>query len=114
MDIVPQYWLLPWKDGKFLLPDLAVAIWPEDGRVADDYSLNNIQLNNVVAKSSVKMYSFLKRKEYLLAFFDKQKAIKSLGQQIKVGQWYPVVISGTLKSKQYFSGGHKVEIINIK
>ncbi|MFZ1991893.1 MAG: hypothetical protein WAW96_19220, partial [Alphaproteobacteria bacterium] len=112
VNIIPQYWLRAWKDGLYLFPDIAVTIWPEGGWVADDYSLENIQLNNVVAKYAFKMYSFLRQKEYLLALFDKEKAINSLGE-LKVGQWYPVVISGTLKNKQYFSGGHKVEIIGL-
>jgi hypothetical protein len=112
VNIIPQYWLRAWKDGLYLFPDIAVTIWPEGGWVADDYSLENIQLNNVVAKYAFKMYSFLRQKEYLLALFDKQKAINSLGE-VEVGQWYPVVISGTLKNKQYFSGGHKVEIIGL-
>jgi hypothetical protein len=114
VDIIPQYWFIAWKDGRYLIDDIAVTIWPEEGKVADDYSLDNIQLNNVVAKHAFKMYSFLRNKEYVLALFDKQKAINSLGQQIQVGQWYPVVISGTLKNTQYFSGGHKVEIISLK
>jgi hypothetical protein len=112
VDIVPKYWLLAWKDGLYLIPDIAVAIWPEEGRVADDYSLENIQLNNVVAKHAFKMYSFLRKKEYVLAFFDKQQAITSLGQ-VEAGQWYPVVISGTLKNREYFSGGEQVEIIQL-
>lgn len=112
VDIIPKYWLRAWKDGFYLIPDIAVTIWPEEGRVADDYSLDNIQLNNVVAKYAFKMYSFLRKKEYLLALFDKQNAINSLGE-VEVGQWYPVVISGTLKNKQYFSGGQKVEIIGL-
>ena len=113
VDIIPQYWLIAWKDGIYLIPDIAVTIWPEEGKVADDYSLDNIQLNNVVAKNAFKMYSFLRNKDYLLALFDKQKAINSLGE-VEAGQWYPVVISGTLKNKQYFSGGQKVEIIGLK
>jgi hypothetical protein len=112
VNIVPKYWLLAWKYGLYLIPDIAVAIWPEEGRVADDYSLENIQLNNVVAKHAFKMYSFLRKKEYVLAFFDKQQAITSLGQ-VEAGQWYPVVISGTLKNREYFSGGHEVEIIQL-
>jgi hypothetical protein len=113
VDIIPQYWLLAWKNRFYLFPDIAVTIWPEEGKVADDYSLDNIQLNDVVAKYAFKMYSFLRHKEYLVALFDKEKAIKSLGD-VKVGQWYPVVISGTLKNTQDFSGGHKVEIIGLK
>jgi hypothetical protein len=110
VDIIPKYWLIAWKDGHYIIDDIIVAIWPEEGRVADDYSLDNIQLNNVVAKYVFKIHSFLRDKEYLLALFDKQMAISSLGE-VEVGQWYPVVISGTLKNKQYFSGGQKVEII---
>jgi hypothetical protein len=112
VNIIPKYWLLVWKDGLYLFPDIAVTIWPEEGRVADDYSLENIQLNNVVAKQAFKMYSFLRNKEYVLAFFDKQMAINSLGQ-VEANQWYPVVISGTLKNRQYFSGGHEVEVIQL-
>jgi hypothetical protein len=112
VNIVPQYWLRAWKDGFYLIPDIAVAIWPEGGRVADDYSLENIQLNNVAAKHALKMYSFLRHKEYILALFDKQESINSLGPVV-VGQRYPVVVSGTLKNREYFSGGHKVEIIGI-
>jgi hypothetical protein len=112
VDIIPKYWLLAWKDGFYLLPDIAVAIWPEEGRVADDYSLENIQLNNVAANHAFKMYSFLRHKEYILALFGKQESINSLGPVV-VGQRYPVVISGTLKNREYFSGGHEVEIIQI-
>jgi hypothetical protein len=112
VNIVPKYWLLAWKYGLYLIPDIAVAIWPEEGRVADDYSLENIQLNNVVAKQAFKMYSFLRNKEYVLAFFGKQESINSLGQ-VEAGQWYPVVISGTLKNREYFSGGHEVKIIQL-
>jgi hypothetical protein len=112
VDIIPKYWLIAWKDGRYIIDDIIVAIWPEEGRVADDYSRDNIQLNNVVAKYVFKVHSFLRRKEYLLALFDKKNAINSLGE-VEVGQWYPVVISGTLKNKQYFSGGQKVEIIGL-
>ena len=112
VNIVPQYWLFAWSRGLYLIPDIAVTIWPEEGRVADDYSLDNIQLNNVVAKQAFKMYSFLRNQYYILALFDKQKAINSLGP-VTVGQDYPVVVSGTLKSKEYFSGGQKVHIIGL-
>jgi hypothetical protein len=112
VNIVPQYWLMAWKQGQLLIPDIAVAIWPEAGRVADDYSLKNIQLNNVVAQYAFKTYAFWKNQEYLLALFDTQKAINSLGSVV-VGQQYPVVISGTLKNREYFSGGQKVQIIGL-
>ncbi len=112
VNIIPQQWFIAWTQGLYLIPDIAVTIWPEAGRVADDYSLDKIQLNNVVAKQAFKMYSFLRNQYYILALFDKQKAINSLGP-VTVGQDYPVVVSGTLKSKEYFSGGQKVHIIGL-
>jgi len=110
VDIIPKYWLHWWKDGLYLLPDLAVVIWPEQGKTVDDYRLENIQLNNVAAKEVHKLYSFERKKYYLLALFDKQKVINSLGA-FQVGQWYPVVISGMMKVGGLFGGGEKVQII---
>ena len=112
VDIIPKYWLFAWKDGRYLIPDIAVTIWPEDGKTVDDYRADTIQLNNDLAKSVVKMYSFLRQKHYLLAFFDKFKAINSLGQ-VEEDQWYKVVVSGRFKDNTYFGGGEKVQVIKI-
>ena len=111
VDIIPKYWFFEWKDGKYLIPEIAVAIWPEEGKTVDDYRKDHIQLNNVVAKNVVKMYSILRKKNYLLALFDKRKAINSLGT-VEKGHWYPVVISGMLKTNQFFGGGQNVRIIS--
>jgi hypothetical protein len=112
VDIIPQKWLFAWKNGLYLIPDIAVTIWPEDGKTVDDYRTDTIQLNNDLAKSVVKMYSFLRQKHYLLALFDKFKAINSLGD-VQPGQWYPVVISGRFKNNTYFGGGEKVQVIKL-
>jgi hypothetical protein len=109
VDIIPKLWRLPWKDGRYLVPDIAVTVWPQEGKTVDDYKMDSIKLNNVAAKEVVKMYSFLRKKHYLLALFNKQDAISSLGP-VEVGQWYPVVISGSLKSGEPFGGGEKVRI----
>lgn len=109
VDIIPKWWRLPWKDGRYLVPDIAVTVWPQEGKTVDDYNMESIKLNTVGAKRVEKMYSFLKKKHYLLALFKKQEAINSLGP-VEVGQSYPVVISGRLKSGEPFGGGEKVRI----
>ena len=38
VNVIPKYWLRAWQDGLHLIPDIAVTIWPGEGRVADDYS----------------------------------------------------------------------------
>ena len=112
VNIIPKYWLLAWKDGFFLIPDIAVTIWPEEGKTVDDYRTDTIRLNNDLAKNVWKMYSFLKRKHYLLASFDKQKAMNSLGQ-VEAGREYPVLVSGMFKNNTYFGGGEKIQVIQI-
>jgi len=112
VNIIPKYWLLAWKNGFFLIPDIAVTIWPEEGKTVDDYRTDTIKLNNDLAKNVRKMYSFLKKKHYLLAFFDKQKAMNSLGE-VEAGQEYPVVVSGMFKNNTYFGGGEKIQVIQI-
>jgi hypothetical protein len=112
VDIIPKYWLTLWIKGLYLVPDIAVAIWPEAGKTVNDYRADQIKLNDVSPKKVVKMYSFLRRSYYLLAFFDKKNSINSLGPVV-AGQWYPVVISGLLDTNQYFGGGQKVKIVDI-
>jgi hypothetical protein len=113
VNIIPQRWLIEWKDGKYLIDDIAVTIWPEVGKTVDDYRTNKVLLNNVEAKKVLTMYSFLRKQNYLLALFDKRKAINSLGTVAK-GNWYSVVISGTLTTNQFFGGGHQVKIVSFK
>jgi hypothetical protein len=112
VNIIPQWWVIEWKDGKYLIDDIAVTIWPEVGKTVDDYS-TTVLLNNLKAKKVVKMYSILRKQNYLLALFDKRKAINSLGPVAK-GNWYSVVISGMLKTNQFFGGGQQVKIISYK
>jgi hypothetical protein len=113
VNIIPKYWLTFWKEGLYLFPDIAVTIWPEVGKTVNDYRRDGIRLNNVSPKRVVSMYSFLRKTYYLIAFFDKKKAYESLGNDVEVGQWYPVVISGLLDTNQYFGGGQKVKIVDI-
>jgi hypothetical protein len=113
VNIIPKNWLLAWKDGYYLIPDIAVTIWPEDGKTVDDYRTDVIKLNDVLAKDVWKIYSFLRKKHCLLAFFDKQKAINSLGDEVQVGKEYPVVVSGMFKNNTYFGGGQKIQVIQI-
>jgi hypothetical protein len=112
VDIIPRYWLFAWKNVFYLIPDIAVAIWPAEGKTVDDYRMDTIRLNNDLAKKVVKMYSFLRQKHYLLAFFDKFKAINSLGQ-VQADQEYPVLVSGMFKNNTYFGGGQKIKVIRI-
>jgi hypothetical protein len=109
--VIPPFWLADWQKGKYCIDDIAVMIWPEKGKTADDYRIDHIQLNNVTAKRVMRMYSALLKKSYLLALFDKRSAVQSLGQ-IEVGQWYQVVISGMLESNQFFGGAQKVLIFH--
>ena len=110
VDIIPKWWLHWWKDGLYFIDDIAVTVWPAQGKTVEDYRTDGIQLNNVAAKKVVKKYSFLKKKYYLLALFDKKKAINSLGP-IEVGKSYPVVMSGMLKSNEFWGGSEKIRII---
>ena len=110
VDVVPPWWRKAWQSGKPILPDLTVLIWPQQGKSVDQYQRDSIRLNNVPAKLVVKLYSFLKKQYYLLAFFDTRSAVNSLGP-VQVGQEYPVVISGKLTSDQFFGGGDKIKII---
>jgi len=111
LDIIPEYWFIEWKDGKYLIDDIAVTIWAEEGKTIDDYRREHILLNNLEAKKVLKMYSLLRKQDYLLAFFDKRKAINSLGP-VEKGHWYRVVISGTMKTNQFFGGGQQVKIVS--
>jgi hypothetical protein len=111
VNIIPQWWIIEWKDGKYLIDDIAVTIWPEVGKTVNDYT--SILLNKLPAKKVFKMYSFLRKQNYLLALFDKRKAIDSLGP-VATGKWYPVVISGMLNTNQFFGGGQQVKIVSYK
>jgi hypothetical protein len=108
--IVPEKWRIVWQNGKYLLPNLEVVIWPEDGKTIDDYQQEGIRLNNVEAEKVWKLYSFIKKKHYLLAFFNKKEAVKSLGD-VTVGQSYPARISGRLTSGKYFGGSRQIKIV---
>jgi hypothetical protein len=110
VEMVPELWRLAWQTGDPILPNVKVVIWPPEGKTVDVYRKESIRLNNVPAKEVVKLYSFLRRKHYLLALIDKQDAINSLGP-IQVGQRYPVVLSGTLKNGQFFGGAQKIKIV---
>jgi len=110
VDMLPTLWRQVWQDGKYLIPNVKVAIWPEEGKAVADYNKEGIQLNNVAAEKVVKLYSFLKKKYYLLAFFNKQDAINSLGS-IQLYQWYPVIVSGGLADGTSFGGAHNVKIV---
>jgi len=112
VDVIPKIWLLNWKDGLYLFPGIAVAIWPQEGKTVDDYRRDHIQLNNVEAKEVYELHSYLRKKDYLLAIFDKQEAINSLGQ-VEENMEYPVVISGMLTNNEFFGGGQKIKIIRI-
>jgi hypothetical protein len=110
VNILPNMWRIVWKNGKYLLPNLEVVIWPEDGKTIDDYQLEGIKLNNVEAEKVWKLYSFIKKKHYLLAVFNKQEAVNSLGD-VTVGQMYPARISGQLTSGAYFGGSRQIKIV---
>lgn len=110
VDVEPPWWRLAWRTGDPILPNVKVVIWPPEGKTVDIYQKGSIRLNNVPAKEVVKLYSFLKRKHYLLAFFEKRDAVNSLGT-VQVGEHYPVVISGRLTSDQFFGGGDKIKVV---
>jgi hypothetical protein len=90
----------------FILPNVKVVIWPQNGQTVDAYQKDSIRLNNVAAREVLKLYSVLKKQHYLLAFFNKEDAINSLGE-VQVGQWYPVEISGKTTSGKFFGGARE-------
>jgi len=101
---------LVWQDGRYIAPNVKVIIWPEEERKVEDYDKESIRMNNVEAERVRKLYSFKKKQHYLLAFFNKQEAINSLGD-VERGQWYPARISGRLTSGEYFGGSRQVRIV---
>jgi len=110
--VIPQKWPISWeKNQDYPRPELSVIIVPEKGKTITDYSMDYIQLNNVKADMVFKQYSPLYRIYYLRAFFDRQKAINSLGE-VQAGNIYRVVISGTMKDGGFFGGGAQIKVIN--
>jgi hypothetical protein len=110
VNILPKKWRIVWQNGRYIAPNVKVTIWPQEGKTIDDYQQEGIKLNNVAAKQVFKLYSFLKKKYYLLALFNKKEAINSLGD-VELRQWYPVVISGRLESGQPFGGSQQIRIV---
>ncbi|MFZ0451558.1 MAG: hypothetical protein WAL98_20150 [Desulfatiglandaceae bacterium] len=110
VNILPKRWRIVWQNGRYVFPNVKVAIWPEEGKTVGDYQLEGIKLNNVEANKVRKLYSFWKKKYYLLAFFNKQEAVNSLGD-VTVGQKYPARISGQLTSGEYFGGSRQIKIV---
>jgi hypothetical protein len=108
--MLPTLWRQVWQDGRYVIPNVKVAIWPEEGKTVADYNKEGIQLNDVAANNVIELYSFIKKKHYLVAFFNKQDAINSLGS-IQLYQWYPVIVSGGLADGTSFGGAHNVKIV---
>ena len=110
VNVEPDLWRIVWQKGDAILPNVKVVIWPQAGQTVDAYQKESLRLNNVAAEQVVKLYSFIKKQHYLLAFFNKQKAINSLGA-VEVGKWYPVEISGKTTSGSFFGGARKIKIV---
>jgi hypothetical protein len=110
VNVLPKWWRIVWQEGRYLLPNVKVAIWPTEGLDVANYEKASIRLNNVDAVKVKMLYSWLKKQYYLLAFFNKQDAINALGE-VQVGQWHPVVLSGKLTNGQFFGGAYKIKII---
>ena len=100
--VVPNQWHLSWKEGRGK-QEIQVQIKKQDGKTVDDYRADSIRLNNKAAKRIEVLPSMIK------AYFDPKEAVESLGP-VEVGQWYPVVVTGRLKSGEPFGGGDKVRI----
>lgn len=113
VEIIPQYWLKVWQDGRYLLENLRVVIWPRAGGTVEKYDWTSIKLNNVEAAKVLKLYAPLKKKHYLLASFSKQKAIQSLGA-VEIGKRYPVRVVGKFKTSGYFGGAQQVQIVGLQ
>ncbi len=108
--VLPKRWRRVWQDGRYWTPNVKVAIWPEEGMTVSDYNREGIQLNDVAAKKVIKLYSYWRKKHYLVAFFNKQEAINSLGD-VELYHWYPVIVSGSLADGTSFGGAHNVKIV---
>jgi len=100
--VVPNQWHLSWKGGK-KNQDVQVQLKPGDGKTVNDYRSETIRLNNRVARRVEVLPSMIK------AYFDPEEAVESLGP-VEVDQWYPVVVSGKLKSNEPFGGGESIRI----
>ena len=127
VDVVPKRWKLSWlkeddDDDEYDEDEyddyeydddeglVRVRIWPPEGMDIANYNRRSIRLNNVEAIYVLKRYARLKKKYYLLALFNKKKAIKSLGE-VQVGQWYPAALSGKFNNGEFFGGAQKIKIV---
>lgn len=100
--VVPNEWHLSWEQGQ-KNQDIQVQINPGEGKTVNDYRSEGIALNNKAAKRVQVLPSMIR------VYFDPKESIESLGP-VEVGKWYPVVISGRLKSDEPFGGGQEVRI----
>ncbi len=108
--VLPRRWRIVWQDGRYITPNVKVAIWPEEGLTVADYNRDGIQLNDEAANKVINLYSRRKGTHFLMAFFNKQQAINSLGE-VQLYEWYPVLLTGTLTSGEYFGGAYQVKIV---
>lgn len=104
VDVLPKEWLLKWKEDRNTHRDVKIQIWPQKGKKVTDYNSRSIRLNNLAARRVEVLHDKIE------AFFGAREALITLGR-VKAGRWYPVVLSGRLKSGRFFGGGRKVVIV---
>lgn len=96
-------WQEEWPE-EHTIPYVQVRIRPGKGMTVDDFRLDSISLNNLVAPKRIK-----KLRSMVKVYFDPKEAINSLGP-VQVGNWYPVTIWGKLTNDNFFGGSQKVRI----
>ena len=103
--VIPNQWRLAWLEEDNTFPPVQVQIDPPKGQTSGDYDVSMIRLNGVLAESVTILPSMLK------AFFDPKEVMENLGE-VEVREWYPVIISGKMKSGAYFGGEQQVRVVN--
>jgi hypothetical protein len=105
IQVIPNQWRLAWLEEGNTFPPVQVQIDPPKGQTSGDYDVSMIRLNGVLAESVTVLPSMLK------AFFDPKEVMENLGE-VEVREWYPVIISGKMKSGEFFGGEQQVRVVN--
>lgn len=109
VQIVPLKWKLRRIYARVAPVHVKVLIYPEKGRSLDDYRLETIRLNGALPVKIEKL-SPRRKNPHIVAFFDSQEAIKSLGRT-DPGQAQPAIVSGLFRNGDPFGGSQKVVIV---
>jgi hypothetical protein len=102
--VKPNEWEIGWLGDKGKPKKVKVEIKPRGDLKVADFEVESIKLNNLAALKVEKI------KKKIELEFDRKLAVESLGD-VKVNQWYRVLISGWLKSGAPFGAEQEIKII---